>query len=645
MSIRIVHIRTLLVICGIALLAWFSGLFYLKQQLEIQEELYLNGETHAQGVAWQAVSTAHRIAMQSYFDTIIMQPEVMEILKEAQGADPVRENILRVKLYRTLSPTYELLCQRDVRQLHFQTPDNRSFLRFHAPHNSGDSLVKTRPSVVQANKTLKPVFGFETGRVVIGFRNVFPIVWQGRHLGSVELSQPFEAIRKGLHDLEPRNEYLLALKGSVLLPKLFEEHKKLYAPTDFSPDWLQEDPHRELPDSAAPLSPSTHRYYEQLKHSDRFKLLLESGKPGTVAVRLGGKICQISLIPLKEADEVVSAVLLSFSPSPQLDELYVSHRINMVFFTILVLFGSFAVYLFQSSLQTVLEQEQQLGLITANIADGIYVMDQRGTITFANQRAAELLGFSREELQGAVAHNLFHHHGGNEPMPLEECPIFKVIQSNNRYNGEEVFSRKEGSLLPVMVASQPMLDGKRIVGSVTVFRDISEQKQTEEQLRLMSITDPLTGVYNRRFLQETLLKELHRAERHAESFSLIAFDLDRFKQVNDLYGHATGDRVLRHVVELVQGRIRGSDLLARWGGEEFLLLLPATTLDAAGSLAESLLQALRAAPVSGVGSVTASFGVTTWRLGDTVDQLVHRADALMYDAKQAGRNCVRTDFG
>lgn len=639
---RIRHKRTLSAVCLLSLVFWLCGAAYLRHERDIQERLQLVGQTHAQEVAWQAVTTAHRTAMQAYFDSYIMQPDVVSILQAAQAGDQGRQNIERVRLYRRLAPVYELFRQRDVRQLHFHTPDNRSFLRFHSPHNSGDSLVASRPSVAEANRTRKPIFGFETGRVIIGFRNVFPIIWQGQHLGSVELSQPFEAVRKGLHDLDPAKDYLLLLKASVLLPKLFDEHKKHYAPSLFSQDWLVEDPRRELSDSSPPLSPASQIIYQRLKDDKAISRILAAGNPGSVAVSHGGRVYQVSLIPLHDTDGVSSAVMLTFTQAPELEELYTSYWINLWVFSIMVLFGGTALYLFLSSMQTVLEQEQRLALITSNIADGVYVMDKAGQITFSNHRATEILGYSQEELNGTIAHDLFHRHDGGNHTLLEDCPIYQVIQTRGRYEGEEQFANKAGNLLTVQVASQPMLKSGRVVGSVTVFRDITEQKLLEEQLRLMSITDPLTGVYNRRFLQETLLKELYRAERHGDSFSLIMLDLDHFKRINDSYGHEAGDRVLRHVVALMRKRIRSSDCLARWGGEEFMLLLPHTELEAANALAETLLLDLREAEVSGIGKVSASFGVTAGQPGDTVERLEQRVDALMYAAKQAGRGCVRS---
>ncbi|NJD39564.1 MAG: diguanylate cyclase [Geobacter sp.] len=640
---RIQHKRTLAVTLLLSLLTWLAGFAYLQHERNLQEELQLQGAAHAQQVAWQAVSTAHKVAMQSYFDGLMDRPVVLECMAAAAGDDLQRQVAARARLYRELFPLYEQLMQRNVRQLHFHTPDSRSFLRFHAPRNSGDSLVASRPSVVTANRTLKPVFGFETGRVIIGFRNVFPIVHKGKHLGSVELSQPFEAIRRGLYELEPQNEYLLLLKGSVLLPKLLEEHQKWYAPSQISPDWLVEDPLRELPDSSAPLSWATRQLYAQLRAAKDFQQLLVQEMPGAVALQHEGRLTQVGVIPLQDTDGTISAALISFEPAPQLAELYRGYHLNLLFFTVLVLFGGTALFLFLYNLQTRLEQEQQLGLITANIADGVYVMDSRGVISFANRRAAELLGYRGDELLGAVAHDLFHYHGIPGAVPLEQCPIYQVIQTRGRYEGEEQFVDKQGQLLTVQVASQAMLAGERVVGSVSVFRDVSEQKQLEEQLRLSSITDPLTGAYNRRFLQESLLKELYRAERHGSQFSVVMLDIDHFKQVNDRYGHGVGDQVLQYLVRLVQGRIRTSDLLARWGGEEFMLLLPATPVTAAVALAEELRAALQDGQIEGVGTVTASFGVTGWLPGDTVDLMQQRVDRLLYQAKESGRNCVKAD--
>jgi diguanylate cyclase (GGDEF)-like protein len=136
-------------------------------------------------------------------------------------------------------------------------------------------------------------------------------------------------------------------------------------------------------------------------------------------------------------------------------------------------------------------------------------------------------------------------------------------------------------------------------------------------------------------------KEIERAKRAGSEFYLIMLDIDRFKSINDRFGHNAGDLVLKSMAELIKNRIRKIDTLARWGGEEFIILLLDTTVKNAACLAEELRESLSRMDIPGVGSVTASFGVACYCPEDTIDTLVNKADNMMYEAKAAGRNCVR----
>ena len=172
--------------------------------------------------------------------------------------------------------------------------------------------------------------------------------------------------------------------------------------------------------------------------------------------------------------------------------------------------------------------------------------------------------------------------------------------------------------------------------------DVTKYKKMEEELYRLAITDPLTKTYNRRYFMQLLETEIARMKRTNSTFSLIMADLDHFKKVNDQFGHATGDFVLKSVVELIQNRIRKTDTLARWGGEEFILLFPETPKEKAGDLVEELRSQLSNYNIPGAGRVTMSFGVVSFCEGDTADSIVIRADKMLYEAKSDGRNCVRT---
>jgi diguanylate cyclase (GGDEF)-like protein len=170
--------------------------------------------------------------------------------------------------------------------------------------------------------------------------------------------------------------------------------------------------------------------------------------------------------------------------------------------------------------------------------------------------------------------------------------------------------------------------------------DISDLKRVEEELRALSITDSLTGIHNRRYFQDRLRAEMSRVRRTSGSLAVIMLDIDHFKRINDQHGHAAGDGVLQELCRRISLRLRRSDVFCRLGGEEFMVLCPNTDGVQAYSLAVELWEVLRSTPMDGVGTVTASFGVASWRVDEGVDGLLLRADSAVYAAKQAGRDRV-----
>ncbi len=166
---------------------------------------------------------------------------------------------------------------------------------------------------------------------------------------------------------------------------------------------------------------------------------------------------------------------------------------------------------------------------------------------------------------------------------------------------------------------------------------------TMQRLDQLAGTDALTGAWNRRQFDEVVERELDRAKRYSHPVSLILLDLDLFKKINDNYGHAKGDLVLQHVADCIRGALRRSDSLTRWGGEEFMILMPDTGLSNAAVLGERVRASIALNSIQELCSVTASIGVAELVASESRDQWVARADAAMYRAKQAGRNRVEVD--
>ena len=166
-------------------------------------------------------------------------------------------------------------------------------------------------------------------------------------------------------------------------------------------------------------------------------------------------------------------------------------------------------------------------------------------------------------------------------------------------------------------------------------------KKRTEELERLSVTDALTQLYNRRKTDETLAQEIERAHRYKNSFSVILLDIDKFKDVNDTYGHQTGDAVLIQISKLLSVNVRKIDTLGRWGGEEFFIINTETNPDKAVEFSEKIRSIIAAYNFDKVGKVTCSFGVTHYIHGDTQDTILARCDEALYTAKNSGRNCVR----
>ena len=181
---------------------------------------------------------------------------------------------------------------------------------------------------------------------------------------------------------------------------------------------------------------------------------------------------------------------------------------------------------------------------------------------------------------------------------------------------------------------------KELVAVIETLQDISERKKLEEELERLATTDALTGLCNRHRFNELLQQEVARARRYHAPLSLIMFDLDYFKNINDTYGHAVGDQVLQAVADVIRENVRTTDWVGRWGGEEFMVLCPEATEKDAVLTAEKLRGLVESHTFETVKTITVSCGVTRFKAHDSVDAFVSRADDGLYRAKDKGRNIV-----
>lgn len=275
--------------------------------------------------------------------------------------------------------------------------------------------------------------------------------------------------------------------------------------------------------------------------------------------------------------------------------------------------------------------------LSENAPIGILKCDIRGNIVYTNQKTLEILGSPSIEETKKINLLTFPQLVKNGLAGiLKEC--LKINKSDVYEMDYETKWRKK---IWLRLHIKSLANKNTVIGAQIIIDDITEKKQMEYELRHLSTIDYLTNIYNRRFFMEQLETEVERAQRTGSKFSLVMLDIDHFKKINDNFGHNAGDLVLKSVAEMIKNRIRKIDCLARWGGEEFVILMLDTTVSMSKVLIEELRENISKIYIPCVDSVTASFGVVGYSKDDTVDTLVQKADTMMYKAKTEGRNCVR----
>ena len=297
----------------------------------------------------------------------------------------------------------------------------------------------------------------------------------------------------------------------------------------------------------------------------------------------------------------------------------------------------------RSSLAAAFFESQEKFRIAFDFASvGIGMIDLDGNIFEVNKPLCEIFGYGKEELEKMNLLDLW--------LPEERmAALAEYKKAGSGAKARTVFERKylnkQGEILIAEVTRglARSQDGKPLYFIVS-FRDVTESKRLQALLEDQASTDPLTGTMNRTRIEERACFELMRSDRYGDKLALIMIDLDHFKEVNDTFGHLAGDRVLRGFCEIARNCLRATDVLGRWGGEEFVALLPETGLKGAQFLADRLRTTLEGLCFDGEIKVTASMGVAGYREGDELASLMGRADAALYRAKENGRNRVVIDL-
>jgi diguanylate cyclase (GGDEF)-like protein/PAS domain S-box-containing protein len=308
------------------------------------------------------------------------------------------------------------------------------------------------------------------------------------------------------------------------------------------------------------------------------------------------------------------------------------------------------VNLFMNSMWQILKQKRtettvrKLSRSVEQSPISIVITDTKGDIEYVNPKFSEITGYTADEAIGKNPRIL--KSGNTQPEVYDQ--LWKAISSGKDWHGTFCNKKKNEDIYWESATISPVFDeAGDITHYIALKEDITEIKKAHDDLKtlnqlleLRATTDALTGISNRLKFDEMLMKEVSRSKRHNIPLSLVMFDIDHFKAINDAFGHHTGDVVLKELTSRISQHIRKHDYLARWGGEEFMILLTHTTVESAVPFAEYCRVQTEELKIGGVEGLTCSFGVTELKKDDDIFSFTRRVDAALYKAKSSGRNRV-----
>lgn len=517
------------------------------------------------------------------------------------------------KLYELTLPRYKTLREENPHLIvmQFHAPDGKSILRMHRKEVFGDDIAARRPMLKKTHKTRTVHTGFEGGIEGIAYRIVVPFIDKNVYIGALEFGVDPDAIISKLV-LTTKMDTLFMLHESRMAAADKEKYRAKYSGYYFSHLSPYQKP---LIEGFAKENPGLNQriiHYKGKKYDViPIHLVGDNGKP------IGLFLCFNDITRgYQEISEIILESLL------------------LTLVIIIILLGIIE-YAFARMMKKMTFQETYTSTILNSQKNIIIVMDD-GKIIYANTALFDYLGI----------HTLDEFRRNYECI----CDLFETSETENflqpQMDGmlwtEYILAHKDrehrakmtiNGKTSTFAVDVKMMEYENVLRYVVVFSDITD-------LNNLATLDTLTQIANRFEFDKILGHSMAVSRRYGRALSVLLLDIDHFKSVNDSFGHLVGDEVLKAFSELLRQQIRQSDIVARWGGEEFIVLLPDTPLSSAIKMAEALRQRIEIHPFPSVGHLTCSIGTAEFDTIEEADDLLHRADEKLYSAKHSGRNRV-----
>jgi len=553
------------------------------------------------------------------FDSIVLDTEQLYRFRtratmETKGVIEAMKNRDTEALYLAILPRYNALREENphLMIMQFHAADGRSILRVHLKEKFGDDIASQRAMLREIHKEHKMVTGFEGGIAGIAFRVIMPIFDKGEYIGALEYgvdsgyfvdrikhltgSDSFVLIHKDWFGAADKKKYTDEI-GEYYFSSALNEREELMALYAFNNSSL-EPRHIDYEDKAYEINP----------------LFLKDTRNRNLGMIIA--INDVTGVSQNTADTIIDSL--------------------MVTAIMMILLWGLIEYTFGGLIKKVNMQERYIKTILDSQKNIVVVTDGKALI-FANQAFYDYFGYNSLDKfrdEHSCICDFFESGESDEYLqPKIDGLLWTdyLIQYNMK---EQKVKMTVGEQTSIFTVHAKRMEYAGEIRHVVVFTDITKLNQLATQ-------DVLTQVANRFQFDNVLEHSISLAQRYGRTLSILLIDIDFFKEVNDTYGHLIGDEVLKKLAYTLSEGIRKSDVIARWGGEEFVILLPDSELSSALKLAETLRVKVAETdfePV--VKQITCSIGVARWNEGENSDQLLKRVDEKLYTAKENGRNRV-----